>query len=142
MAAGLNNANETANTASSNATKAQTAANNADAKATTAQSTADEAKATASSADTKATAAKSAIDNLEIGGRNLVLNSNTEITSKNTITTYDLSEYGVTNLTPGTKLIISLEIKADVSQDIVDAYIRSSDSNIMSDEFNITTPDT
>ena len=134
MAAGLNSANATANNAS-------TAASNADAKAVAAQSTADEAKATASSADTKATAAKNAIDNLEIGGRNLVLSSNTEVTSKNTISTYDLSEYGVTNLTPGTKLIISLEIKADVSQDIIDAYIRSSDSQVMSDEFNITTPD-
>lgn len=83
-----------------------------------------------------------AVNNLEIGGRNLVLSSNTEITSKNQITTYDLSEYGVANLTPGTKLTVSLEIKADVSQDIIDAYIRSSDSNVMSDEFNITTPDT
>lgn len=92
MAAGLNSANSTANTANSTANSAsstantakstaetaqstanaaQTAANNAQTTANTANTNATNAQNTANTANTTANAAKNAIDNLEIGGRNL-----------------------------------------------------------------------
>lgn len=40
------------------------------------------------------------LDNIEVGGRNLVLKSDTEKTSKNTTTNYNLSAYGTT-VVPG-----------------------------------------
>lgn len=70
-----NTAQSTANTANSNATTAVNTANNASSVASTAQSTANTAKSTADSAKTEAANANSKVDNLEIGGRNLVQKS-------------------------------------------------------------------
>ena len=74
------NSNTTVATASSNASSAVTTANSANSTATNAQSTANTASSnastalsTANSANATAQGAKNAIDNLEIGGRNLVL---------------------------------------------------------------------
>lgn len=66
-------AQSTANTANSTANVAQTTANTANTTANTAKNTADTAKTTADTAKTTADAAKDEIDNLEIGGRNLLL---------------------------------------------------------------------
>lgn len=100
-----NNAVSTANTANTNATNAVNTANSASTKADTATSTANTAKSTAdtakstadtakstadaansaaskaqttaNTANTTATAAKNAIDNLEVGGRNLLIGTAT-----------------------------------------------------------------
>ena len=79
LADGINTANSTAN-------QANTTANTANETANAAQSTANQANTTATAANTAATNANTKIDNLEIGGRNLILNSNF---SKN-----DVSKYG------------------------------------------------
>ena len=74
-----NTANDTANTANSNAASAVSTANAANSTANTAKSTADAAKSTANTAKNTADSAKNTansandkIDNLKIGGRNLI----------------------------------------------------------------------
>ena len=68
------------------------------------------------------------IDNMEIGARNLVLKSDVEKTSKNTITTYDLSDYGITIL-PGQEIMISADLKSTVANTKLDCYIRTESSD-------------
>lgn len=74
-------AQSTANTAKANADTAQTAANNAKAAADAAQDAADGINLTVSEVKETANAAKDAIDGLEVGGRNLVLDSMANDTS-------------------------------------------------------------
>ena len=78
-------------------------------------------------------------DNVEIGGRNIVLKSNEEKISKGEITKYDLSAYGVENLATRNEITISFETKADIEGDIFDAYIENSDSEKMTEDFSIYT---
>lgn len=69
------------------------------------------------------------IDNMEIGARNLVLKSDVEKTSKNTIATYDLSDYGITIL-PGQEIMISADLKSTVANTKLDCYIRTESSDV------------
>lgn len=64
------------------------------------------------------------IDNMEIGARNLVLKSDVEKTSKNTVTNYNLSDYGITIL-PGQEIMISADLKCTVDNTKLDCYIRT-----------------
>ena len=83
-------AQSTADQAKKDASAASTAASNASTKA-------DEAKTAAANAETKANAAKEAIDNLEIGGTNIILNSGdftkTEPWQKNGGTALEVTEH-------------------------------------------------
>ena len=71
-----------------------------------------------------------AVNEIEIGARNLVLNSDVEKTGKNQIITFDLSKYGIDNIV-GRTVAASFDIKAD-KEDTVDCYVRSAGSQMMS----------
>lgn len=100
------NAVTTATTANTTATTAKSTADTAKSTADTAKTTADQAKTAASTADGKAVAAQntantantaatnanSKIDNLKLGGRNLLRNSGTPVTN----TSYPTKTYDIT----------------------------------------------
>ena len=60
---------------------------------------------------------------IEIGGRNLVLNSDVESSFKNTYKTYELSEYG-RKAVSGKTVTISLEACSDTVGITIDVYVR------------------
>lgn len=102
----------TANTAKNTASSAKSTADSAAATANTAKSTADSAVNTANTAKSTADAAKNSVDGLEVGGRNLLVNSKWCFTatkdseqyknSNNIVTGYDLDSL------IGKKLILSM----------------------------------
>ena len=88
-----NKAQSTADQAKSDAASASSKADSATSTANAASSKADAASIAAGNADKKAQEAKDAINNLDVGGRNLILASNEEITSEAyLIKGYSLSE--------------------------------------------------
>ena len=60
---------------------------------------------------------------IEIGGRNLVLNSDVECSFKNTYKTYELSEYG-RKAVSGKTVTISLDACSDTAGITIDVYVR------------------
>ena len=74
--------------------------------------------------------------NIHIGGRNLVLNSNNELSSKNAITTYSLSDYGISNI-KGKEITISADIKSDTANTGLDVYIRASATSSAENDYTI-----
>ena len=60
---------------------------------------------------------------IEIGGRNLVLNSDTELSVKNMYRTYALSEYGKKAVS-GRTVTVSLDTCSDIDGVTIDVYIR------------------
>ena len=60
---------------------------------------------------------------IEIGGRNLVLNSDVESSFKNTYKTYELSEYG-RKAVSGKTVTISLDACSDTAGITIDVYVR------------------
>ena len=73
-----------------------------------------------------------AVDGIEVGGRNLCLASNKEVTkdlsTSGTVTTFGyLSDYGKTNLTVGTNVVLSFDAKASTAGlKVGGRYIRNS----------------
>lgn len=67
-----------------------------------------------------------AVNEIEIGGRNLVLNSDAEISVKNTFKTYELSEYGRRSVS-GKTVAISLDACSDTAGVTIDVYLRKID---------------
>lgn len=64
-----------------------------------------------------------AVDNLEIGGRNLLPNSSEEVSFKNAVKTFDLSDYGVENI-KNKNVTISFDAYTDEPGIGVDYYLR------------------
>ena len=60
---------------------------------------------------------------VEVGGRNLVLNSDIEVSFKNTYKTYELSEYG-RKAVSGKTVTISLDACSDIDGITIDVYLR------------------
>lgn len=90
------------------ANTAQSTANTANSKADGAQSTANSAMSKANTADGKAESANSKIDNLELGGRNLLLKSGVPIATSN----YNIQDYYLSEDIPeGTEVTVSFKAK-------------------------------
>ena len=68
-------------------------------------------------------ATKTALDNLKVGGRNLVLNSGEEVSFKNALKTFNLSEYG-TEKAKNRKITMSFDAYTDEPGVGIDFYVR------------------
>ena len=67
------------------------------------------------------------IDAIDIGGRNLVLNSDVEKTSKNNVVNFSLSDYGKDLLVTGAVFTVSFDVKVDDPTNTkFDSYLRDS----------------
>ena len=103
----------TANTANKTANSAKSTADSAAATANSAKSTADGAVSTANSAKSTADAAKSSVDNLQVGGRNLLIGSKKGISNPKNIDTYTGASFKLqlwnANQYVGTELQIEIE---------------------------------
>ena len=82
---------------------------------------------------------KDGTNDIEIGGRNIVLKSNEEKTAMGVETRYELSAYGIEKLATRNEITISLEAKANVEGDTFEAYIENSDHGKITEDFNINT---
>lgn len=69
----------------------------------------------------------SSLDQFQIGGRNLVLNQDDEVTSKNQIQNIALTDYGKEILVPNYVVTVSFDVKVDTPTDAkFDSYLRDS----------------
>lgn len=82
---------------------------------------------------------KDGTNDIEIGGRNIVLKSNEEKTAMGVETRYELSAYGIEKLATRNEITISLEAKANVEGDTFEVYIENSDYEKITEDFNINT---
>ena len=69
-----------------------------------------------------------AIDNISVGGRNLLLASSEEFSITKTTKVFSLSDYGKALLSAGGTVTVSFEVKADVATN-VDTYPRTSEAH-------------
>ena len=82
---------------------------------------------------------KDGTNDIEIGGRNIVLKSNEEKTAMGVETRYELSAYGIEKLAIRNEITISLEAKANVEGDTFEVYIENSNYEKITEDFNINT---
>ena len=73
----------------------------------------------------KVTTIETTVNNIQIGGRNLVLNSHEEKSVKNYYVTYEVSDYAKTIFKKGDKFTISFDAKSDINGITIDAYTRN-----------------
>lgn len=67
---------------------------------------------------------KNSVDGIEIGGRNLVLNSEDEVSFKNTVQTFPLSVYGIQNI-KNRQVTVSFDAATDEAGTGIDFYLRT-----------------
>lgn len=67
---------------------------------------------------------KNSVDSIEVGGRNLVLNSEDEVSFKNTVQTFPLSVYGIQNI-KNRQVTVSFDAATDEAGTGIDFYLRT-----------------